>query len=323
MKSYYRYSPSGCMGIICAPDSPTIYDRTGKLAFTGAIEHVGVWNLRQASQVCTLKYENPGFPYAERGEVTTLELGGDQTTVCVGYSTGEVRLFNYVDRSVLTTFKGHRAAVTALALKDESLLVSGGADCHIVLWDLVARVGVGRLKGHKDQVTSLAFLNVSDKTYLISSSKDTLVKVWDTDTLHCLQTIVGHRSEVWSLHVLPNEDSSRTKVLTGAADELLRVYTVHDSEVVNGESQILQFYGGIQRSSADRVVGISRNSNGTLVAVQSAGKNIDFFRVLDKQHSKKKMKKRMKKLSAQQNDDGDKTAEDSISAMLLEDEMEF
>lgn len=263
------------MGVICSPEAPTIYDRTGKLAFTGAIENVGVWNLRQASQVCTLRYDNPGYPYAERGEVTALELGGDQTTVCVGYSTGEVRLFNYVDKSVITTLKGHRAAVTALVLKDASMLVSGGADCHIVLWDLVARVGVGRLKGHKDQITSLAFLNLSEKSYLVSSSKDTLVKVWNTETLHCIQTIVGHRSEVWSLHVLPHEDTSRTKVLTGAADELLRVYTVHDLEVINGESQILQYYGGIQRSSTDRVMGISRNSSSTLVAVQSAGKNID------------------------------------------------
>jgi U3 small nucleolar RNA-associated protein 12 len=179
MKSYYRYAPSGAMGVICAPEGPAIFDRTGKLAFTSAVESVGVWNLRQANQVCSLAYEDPGYPYADRGEVTMLALTDDHTTVCVGYSTGEVRLFNYVDKSLITTFRGHRSAISALTLNpmDRAVLASGSADCHIVLWDLVARNGLARLKGHKDMVTAIAFVSADNQQYLVSASKDTLVKV--------------------------------------------------------------------------------------------------------------------------------------------------
>jgi hypothetical protein len=51
MKSYFRYSPSQNLGIISSPDCNAIFDTTGKLAFTGAVQGLSVWNLRQASQV--------------------------------------------------------------------------------------------------------------------------------------------------------------------------------------------------------------------------------------------------------------------------------
>jgi hypothetical protein len=48
MKSYFRYVPDHTLGVITSPDSNAIFDSTGKLAFTGNIQGIGVWNLRQA-----------------------------------------------------------------------------------------------------------------------------------------------------------------------------------------------------------------------------------------------------------------------------------
>lgn len=59
MQSYDRYSPDETLGIIASPDSNAIFDSTGKLAFTGAVQSVNVWNLRQASLVsftCTIQF---------------------------------------------------------------------------------------------------------------------------------------------------------------------------------------------------------------------------------------------------------------------------
>eukprot|EP01034_Spumella_vulgaris_P025767 gene25767-32257_t len=61
-------------------------------------------------------------------------------------------------------------------------LASGGADCDIVLWDLVTNTGVSRLRGHKDAVTALVFIKQNSRSYLVSVSKDTLMKVWDPET---------------------------------------------------------------------------------------------------------------------------------------------
>ena len=51
MKSYLRYEPKSQFGVIASPQCNVQYDYTGNLAFTGAIQEVCVWNLRQATQV--------------------------------------------------------------------------------------------------------------------------------------------------------------------------------------------------------------------------------------------------------------------------------
>lgn len=66
-----------------------------------------------------------------------------------------------------------------------------------------------RLKGHRDGVTDVVFLEGGGdgsatavgggtrlRNGLASCSKDTLVKLWDLDTQSCIQTVVGHRGEV-------------------------------------------------------------------------------------------------------------------------------
>eukprot|EP01040_Poterioochromonas_malhamensis_P021567 gene21567-26048_t len=95
-QSYYRYRPSEVVGVITTPDCKAVYDHTGKLVFTSKIQEVGVWNVRQGNLVKSLSYEDNNYPYAPRGEVSTLTRSGDQKSVCVGYTTGEVRVYNYI-----------------------------------------------------------------------------------------------------------------------------------------------------------------------------------------------------------------------------------
>jgi WD40 repeat protein len=59
--------------------------------------------------------------------------------------------------------------------------------------------GICKLRGHKDAVTGLGFVERNSQKLLVSVSKDTLLKVWDVATQHCIQTIVGHRCEIYSL----------------------------------------------------------------------------------------------------------------------------
>lgn len=51
MKSYLRYEPKKQFGVIASPQCNAQYDYTGNLAFTGAIQEVCGWNLRQSVQV--------------------------------------------------------------------------------------------------------------------------------------------------------------------------------------------------------------------------------------------------------------------------------
>jgi U3 small nucleolar RNA-associated protein 12 len=126
-----------------------------------------------------LSCDNSNYPYKLSSEVSVLERSPDKATLAAGYVDGSIRIFNYINRSLVATLKGHRSQVNTLCFTDDGMnLASGGSDCEIVIWDLVSNTGVSRLKGHKDAVTSLVFMHRSSQSYLVSVSKDTLMKVF-------------------------------------------------------------------------------------------------------------------------------------------------
>lgn len=142
---------------------------------------------------------------ASKAQVTNLLLSPDGNTVAAGYSSGLVLLFSLKTGATAVTLHGHRSAVTAGRFHSSgALLASGSADTDIVVWDAVAESGLYRLRGHRDGVTDVVFLEGQGgggggcklRNGLASCSKDTLVKLWDLDTQSCVQTVVGHRGEV-------------------------------------------------------------------------------------------------------------------------------
>ncbi|CAM9911372.1 unnamed protein product, partial [Phaeothamnion confervicola] len=191
MKTYLRYVLKDTFGVIASTQSNAIFDDTGNLAITAALQDVAVWNLRQGSLVRVLRPEGEA---ATKGQVSHLNLSPDGKSVAAGYSTGTIRVFVLANGATAVTFNGHKAAVTAGRYSGSGdLLASGSADTDIVVWDTVAEAGLYRLRGHKDGVMDVAFLSAVARGLmhgLASCSKDTLVKIWDLDSQLCVQTII-------------------------------------------------------------------------------------------------------------------------------------
>jgi U3 small nucleolar RNA-associated protein 12 len=351
MKSYLRIEPRDSFGVITSPQCNLVYDNTGNLALCGAGSKVIVWNMRTGISVSHIEPEFTNYPFTLPGDVCVLCISPDRSTMAAGYSTGEVRLLNYIKGSVHATFRGHSTSVRSLCYAGitqtnstgQHLLASGGSDCDIIIWDTVALCALYKLRGHKGPVTSLSFLrsnyDVSSREFLVSASTDTLVKVWDLSSQSCVQTIVGHRSEVWSLcllyvdvdpdSVIPSSTSSEDNngkseekgggvevIVTGCVDEYLRGYVV-DWRAVNTRDSfsILKYIGAIKRDSGgnDRCTTLSKSHSG-LLAAQSNGKNIDIFRQRSSEECMKKYKKRRKKETKERNSSSsiDKEGRDKV-----------
>ena len=109
------------------------------------------------------------------------------------------------------SFNGHRSAITILAFDmSGARLASGAKDTDVIIWDLVAEVGLFKLRGHKDQITGLSFIqpqpakdqgedeqnNVAPESselegFLVTTGKDALIKLWDVTSQHCIETHVA------------------------------------------------------------------------------------------------------------------------------------
>ena len=199
-------------------------------------------------------------------------LGSSSMFLAVGYSSGTVVVYNLESEVISPVHKGenyeiehtfsfHKTSVTALNFSDEdTCLVSGGSDTHIVMYDLVASKAEYKLTGHTDSICRLQTLVTMHPTKgsrqrnLISAAKDGLLKVWDLDRQCCLGT-TGEQSMakvtdfilVGPLNVL----------LAASTDNCLRVFSVDqisDADNKDDGAVTLNFVSKLQKESGARVL---------------------------------------------------------------------
>ncbi|SCV71583.1 BQ2448_3171 [Microbotryum intermedium] len=227
VRSYLRHGPTESFGVIASSSSNSVYD--GKRAYVPALEDVLVWDVKKGEQHAM--WHETGL----KALVTSIARSPvDWDQFAVGYADGSIRVWSAATTSVIVTLNGHKSAVSALAWdRDGARLVSGSKDTDVILWDVIAEVGLFRLRGHRDQITGLIFVAAppqaasssseedaaereaedgqdssssrpAPSTHLLTSSKDTFIKLFDLSTQHCIETVVGHRGEAWSIAYDPN-----------------------------------------------------------------------------------------------------------------------
>ncbi|GJP76662.1 hypothetical protein CLOP_g7111 [Closterium sp. NIES-67] len=289
VKAYLRYEQEAVFGLVVSPSCGSIcFDQSGRSILTGALERLLVWDVRKGTLLQQLSPQPAGAGYSQGGAGAASAAGSvhdavpavadvtaicpspaDATQVAAGYTDGTVRVWNMVDGTCRTSLAGHRSGVAVVRYNAAgALLASGGRDADIVVWDVAGEVGLVRLRGHRDQVTDLTFLEgslVQHQSLLISCSKDAQIKVWDLALHHCIQTIAEPRGELWTLAVHP---SLPRLVAAGTEPEVLVFQIRAERGRVVGVGQ-----------GAERALSVRFDGPGKVLACQSAGKAIELFRV--------------------------------------------
>jgi WD40 repeat protein len=106
------------------------------------------------------------------------------------------------------------------------LATTSYVDGSFTLWDVAARKELSTLRGHSEQVNSVAFS--PDDTTLASGSKDKTIKIWDLSTCKERATLRGHTEYVQSVAFSPDGKS----LVSGSGDKTIKVW-----DVTTGEQQ--------------------------------------------------------------------------------------
>lgn len=96
-----------------------------------------------------------------------------------------------------------------------TLVVSGGCDREVRVWDIVTGEPVWTLQGHSSTIRCLKVLD--GRPIAISGSRDYTLRVWDIDRGRMLRVLEGHDQSVRCLEVAGNQ------VVSGSYDYTCRV----------------------------------------------------------------------------------------------------
>lgn len=314
-------------------------------AIVAANEQVLCWDIKKGELLSRWRDEKCSAP------VTAIARSkADPDIFAVGYEDGSIRLWDSKIAATIVSFNGHRSAITVLTFdKSGARLASGSRDTDVIIWDLVAEVGQVKLRGHKDQVTGVRFVEpdpvVQDaddseeamavdteseaEGFLLTTGKDSLIKLWDLSSRHCIEThIAQSNGECWALGLSPDYSGC---VTAGNGGEL-KVWSLDtlalaaSSQQVDGThtTKYLQDRGTLIRKSNDRGTEIVFHPRRDYFAVHGPEKAVEVWRIRPEAEIKKvlarKRRRRREKLDKKAGADADadaaEDAEDISSATV-------
>lgn len=159
---------------------------------------------------CIIKHITP-----DQGVVTSLHL--TDKYIVVAMDNAKIHVFNTVGEHQ-KTLKGHVMGVWAMVPWDD-MLVSGGCDRDVRVWNMATGKSIHTLRGHTSTVRCL---KMSDANTAISGSRDTTLRVWDLASGICKNVLVGHQASVRCLAIHGDF------VVSGSYDTTARIWSISE-----------------------------------------------------------------------------------------------
>ncbi|OCL12954.1 F-box/WD repeat-containing protein pof1 [Glonium stellatum] len=151
----------------------------------------------------------------DQGVVTSLHL--TPKYIVVALDNAKIHVFD-VDGSHQKTLQGHVMGVWAMVPWGD-LLVSGGCDRDVRVWNLLTGLPVHTLRGHTSTVRCL---KMSDANTAISGSRDTTLRIWDLKKGICKHVLVGHQASVRCLEIHGD------LIVSGSYDTTARIWSISE-----------------------------------------------------------------------------------------------
>ncbi|HQP25667.1 MAG TPA: PDZ domain-containing protein, partial [Smithellaceae bacterium] len=142
---------------------------------------------------------------------------------------GAIIIWNAVDGKVKKFFIDEKFLLGKPAVQfspDEKLIISGGGDKLVKIWDVATGKELKRLAGHEDDISAVSFS--PDGRYALSaggrswSKKDCTIRLWDVVTGKEIKKFTGHTDAIFSAAFSPDGK----QIVSGGLDRTIRLWDV-------------------------------------------------------------------------------------------------
>ncbi|HYE65501.1 MAG TPA: hypothetical protein VD966_07960 [Pyrinomonadaceae bacterium] len=161
-------------------------------------------------------------PLSEKTKSTvSVALSENGELLATASYNGDVTLWKIDDRKEIKTFDqaGHQVALSP----GGEVLAIGTKGGTVRLWDVVNQKELQPLKGHADEVLTLAF---SGKGILATGGGDKTVRLWDVKNSSEIIKLTGYTGAVKALAFSPDG----RRLYTGSADSLVMIWDVTNTD---------------------------------------------------------------------------------------------
>ncbi|GAA5907581.1 F-box/WD repeat-containing protein [Sporobolomyces salmoneus] len=109
--------------------------------------------------------------------------------------------------------------------QEGAVVVSGGCDREVRVWDVESGECLHTLRGHTSTVRCMRVLD--GRPIAVSGSRDSTLRVWDIEKGECLHLLSGHEHSVRCIEVSGN------KVVSGSYDSTCRLWDVDSGQCLH------------------------------------------------------------------------------------------
>jgi len=141
------------------------------------------------------------------------------------------------------TLTGHTKSVTSIHLIGSRFVISGSADCTVMVWDLHTRRNLQTLMGHTGWVRSVTSdisdvadadeyeRLIDDLKFVVSGSGDGTIRLWDISNPDleekCIKILKGHEGGVTCV-----KSDSNGVIVSSSVDKTVKIWDRNQSECV-------------------------------------------------------------------------------------------
>lgn len=151
--------------------------------------NLSVWDTKSLELIIYLPFDC--------GKIRRITSSTDGRIIFLACQDGSIRMIDAITFNEINQINSHKEGTTALAYLSEDLLLSGGKDAYLRLWDLTINKAILEIPAHNFVIYDIVVLNAS---VFITASRDKTIKIWNLESFKVEDRIEkknrGHKHSV-------------------------------------------------------------------------------------------------------------------------------